>query len=184
MKNGIIVYGFPSIGKSTLCNSKENQGRFLDLESSDYQWVFTDEMKKMSVEERKGIEKQKNPEWPENYTKAIIQARKSYDYIFIAHEGKIQCQKNNIPYWLIFPDHDCKDEYIQRMRARGNPEEFVAKIAQNYDNFVKGCFDDPLAERKIVMKKGEYLADIFKRIELENNQDMTMNREYVAENKN
>lgn len=164
MKKGIVVYGFPCIGKSTLCDSKENDGRFLDLESSDYHWMFTAEQENMTAEERKGIDKQLNPEWPDNYAKAIMEKRNDYDYIFVAHEGKVQCINHNIPYWVIFPDYDCKDEYIERMRARGNPEEFVQKIAANYDNFVKGCYDDITAERKIVMHKGEYLADVIRKI--------------------
>ena len=167
MKKGSVVYGFPCIGKSTLCDSKQNNGRFLDLESSDYQWLMTEEIKKMSVEERKGIDKQKNPDWPDNYARAIIEKRKEYDYVFVAFEGKMQCIKHNIPYWLIFPDYDCKEEYINRMRNRGNPEEFVQKIATNFDNFVKGCYDDTTAERKIVLHKGEYLADAIKKIEQE-----------------
>ena len=160
MKKGIVIYGFPCIGKSTLCEGKEDEGIFLDLESSDYQWIFSDEQKSMTAEERKGIYKQKNPEWPQNYADAIIEKRKKYDYIFVSFEGKNQCIKHGIPYWIIFPNYECKDEYIRRMRVRGNPEEFVQKIASNFDEFVKGCYDDTNAERKIILKKGEFLADI------------------------
>lgn len=164
MKKGIVVYGFPCIGKSTLCQNGKSK-KYLDLESSDFQWLFTDEMKKMSVEERKGVVKQKNPDWPANYTKAIMEAREKYDYIFVAHEGKMQCKQNDIPYWLIFPDYACKNEYIQRMRDRGNPEAFVEKIAANFDNFVKGCYEDNDAKRKIVLKEGEYLSDVVNQLE-------------------
>ena len=176
MKKGIVVYGFPCIGKSTLCD-KENGNKYLDLESSDFQWVFTEEMKKMSVEERKGIVKQKNPDWPANYAKAITEAREKYDFIFVAHEGKMQCKQNGIPYWNIFPDYNCKDEYIQRMRDCGNPEAFVAKIAENFDNFVKGCYEDNGAEMNVVMQKGQYLSDIIKQIEDEdfNEQNRVLN---------
>ena len=101
MKKGIVVYGFPCIGKSTLCD-KENGNKYLDLESSDFQWVFTEEMKKMSVEERKGIVKQKNPDWPANYAKAITEAREKYDFIFVAR-GRTPFMKSNKLYEIIIP---------------------------------------------------------------------------------
>ena len=63
------------------------------------------------------------------------------------------------------------------MRDRGNPEAFVAKIAENFDNFVKGCYEDNGAERNVVMQKGQYLSDIIKQIEDEdfNEQNRVLN---------
>ena len=100
MKDGIVVFGFAGIGKSTLCKNTNNK-KFLDLESSNFQWILNDEQKLLPVEQRKGLIFQKNPDWPDNYAKAIIDVRNKYDFIFVAHEGKIQCQiyKKNEKSW-------------------------------------------------------------------------------------
>ena len=115
-KQGIVVYGFPAIGKSTLCDDPKYAEKILDLESSNFQWVLSEEDSKLSVEQRKGIARQKNPDWPQNYFAAIKEAIKSYDFVFVAFQAIEFCRQENIDYWRIFPAMDCKDEYIERMR--------------------------------------------------------------------
>lgn len=155
MKKGIVVYGFPAIGKTTVCKKYEN---FIDLESSDYQWKFSEEQLKMTAEERKGLDKVKNPDWPYNYFYAIEKARKNYDYIFVAFAGIEYCLKEKISYMRIFPTLDQKEDYIQRMRNRGNSEAFVEKMSANFENFINGCKNDKNSIN-IEMQKGEYLED-------------------------
>lgn len=160
MSKGIVVYGFPAIGKTTVCKKYDN---FLDLESSDYQWMFTEEQLKMGVEERKGLDKVKNPTWPQNYYDAIDKAREKYDYVFVAFSGIEHCKEKNIEYIRIFPSIDQKEDYISRMRNRGNSQAFLDKIANNFESYITGCIDDDQAI-KIEMKKGEYLEDCLKRV--------------------
>lgn len=159
-KLGIVAYGFPAIGKTTVCKNYDN---FLDLESSNYKWIFTENQLKMSVEERKGVDKQLNPEWPNNYYQAIENARLKYDYIFVAYTGIEYCQQHNIKYMRFFPTLDQKEDYITRMKIRGNSPQFVEKIAENYENFITQCKSDNDSVR-IELLPGEYLEDCLKRV--------------------
>lgn len=161
---GKVVYGFPAIGKTTLCKSyAQGKVRLLDLESSNYEYILTQTDKKLSVENRKGTLRIQNPEWPNNYLVAIIKSLKKYDYVFVAHAGIVLCAANNIPYWRIFPNYECKSEYLKRMKERGNSQYFIDKLEKNYENYIKESFEDDLCEEKIVLNKGEYLEDVFKR---------------------
>lgn len=167
---GLVVYGFPAIGKTTVCKKFDN---FIDLESSDYHWLFTEEQLKMSVEERKGIDKVKNPAWPQNYFEAIDNARKKYDYIFVAFAGIEYCQKNDIKYMRIYPSIDQKNDYLKRMKNRGNSDDFLEKMAKNFEDYINGCIDDKRAI-KIEMQKGEYLEDCLKRLNIIPNDENEM----------
>lgn len=78
MSKGIIVAGFGTIGKATLGNKYDN---VIDMKSGYYQWDNTG-FENIPYEQRKGKkERPKNIEWPNNYYKAIIEARKKYDII-------------------------------------------------------------------------------------------------------
>ena len=164
-KQGKVIYGFAGCGKSTLAKKYCDKNIFIDLESSDYKYILTDKQKLESVEERKGTKRKVNPDFPQNYFNAILDARKKYEYVFVALCGIIECSKNGVDYWMLFPDYDCKDEYIERYKERGNGKGFVRKFEENFDNYVKMCYENkrPLCSRKIVLHKGEFLEDVLKR---------------------
>ena len=157
---GIVVFAFIAAGKTTFYNKYKNELSIIDLCSEEYKFVLTPEQKNMNKESRKGMQKQTNPDWPQNYYEAISQARKKYKYIFVAYEGLVFCQQNNIPYWRVFPGFECKEEYLARMRKRGNNEEFVKRIAESFDMFVQGCYEDENCAKKIVLRKNEYLESV------------------------
>ena len=52
------------------------------------------------------------------------------------------------------------------MKNRGNSEEFIKKLSNNFDKYVKECFDDNVAKQKIILKSGEYLSDIIYKINI------------------
>lgn len=165
--NTLLIYGFPSVGKTTIC---KNNNKFLDLESSDYHWIYTNTEIASDIEGRKGSsDKILNPDWPENYYKAIKEALTSnqYDFVFVAFEGIVLAQKENIPYVRIYPEFNLKNEYAQRMRDRNNPEEFVEKIYQNWDKFILGCKEDYNQNciAKIELSSGQYVLDIVDKLE-------------------
>lgn len=162
MKKGMVIYAFPAIGKTTVSEKYDN---FIDLESSNFQYLLTPTQLKLSVEERKGLKRTQNPNWPHNYFKAIKSAINKYEYVFIAYAGIEYCKKENIPYMRIFPTLEQKDDYIVRMRNRGNSETFVQKIANNFENYINNSKEDTEAIR-IETKKGEYLEDCLTRIDI------------------
>ena len=155
-----IIYGFPGIGKSWLCKNYKN---FLDLESSEYHWIVSDDIIELSVEERKGLNCKENIEWPNNYYQAISMALNKYDYIFVSYEGIKYCKMQNIQYVRIFPTKEQKEIYINRFKRRENSKNFIYMMGLNFEKFVRECTDDCNCV-KIELLEDEYLEQCLKRI--------------------
>ena len=43
---------------------------------------------------------------------------------------------NKIKFFLIFPENNLKDDFIQRYKKRGNDETFINFISNNWNNFI------------------------------------------------
>ena len=67
--------------------------------------------------------------------------------------------KKGIPYVLVYPNREIKDEYIQRYKDRGNNDAFVELLDKNWDIWMdemeeqKGCY-------KVKLDSGQYLTDV------------------------
>ena len=86
MKQGIIIAGFTALGKTTLAQKYDN---IIDLESSLYQWKYKNKMTLEEIETNKGKkERIPNDKFPENYIKAILEARKKYDIVLTSMHWK------------------------------------------------------------------------------------------------
>lgn len=70
--------------------------------------------------------------------------------------------KNGIPYCLIFHSKGCADEIEQRMRNRGNQENFIRAMVDSIDEYYVQNVQDENPCMKIELRRGEYLADVFK----------------------
>ncbi len=53
---GILIGGFKAIGKSTLAKKYSN---VIDLESSNFEYLMDEELKRIPVEQRKGLKNRK-----------------------------------------------------------------------------------------------------------------------------
>ncbi len=69
---------------------------------------------------------------------------------------------NNIDYCLVYADLDSRDEYIKRMKERGNPDNFIYEMTNEdiWKEFYKQDEEDTNPTYKLKLKKGEYLSDI------------------------
>lgn len=152
-----VISAFPGIGKTTLVQTNKN---YIDLESSDYKWVDID--KTLSIEERKGIAKTINPDFPENYIKKITELTDMGFNVLISSHKEVReaLQAQSIEYTIVLPSLDMKEEMTNRYLSRGNQESFVNLLKTNYEKFVEDLSMDP--NDKIVLKHGEYLSDIVK----------------------
>lgn len=70
--------------------------------------------------------------------------------------------ENNIDYCLVYTDINLREEYIDRMRKRGNSEEFIYEMTNEeaWNNFHIKDKNDTKPKYKIILKKGQYLSDI------------------------
>ena len=159
---GSIISGFAGIGKTTL--QKMYPKEVIDLESSDYKWRYLDEeTANMQKEERKGAENRVlNPEWPNNYLEAILSKVQQYRYVLISQGNDIRdlLDKNRIDYILAFPSIQCKNEYVERYKSRGNSDKFVALIEENFARWIEELSKCP--QKKIIIKPGNNLESEMK----------------------
>ena len=148
---GRIVYAFPATGKTFLCKKNKN---YIELASENYHWC-----NKNISEQEKGKYKAINKDWPNNYLDAIIKAKKKYDIVFITHSGSELCKLNNIHYDLVYPAIECKEEYILRMKNRGNNNIFIKNMEENFEKYIHSLEKDEYPDEKIKLNTGEYLEN-------------------------
>lgn len=162
----MIISCFAGSGKSYMTTLGRNESfikddlKLLDLESSNYQWKFEDNL--LPVEERKGInEKVKNPNFIDNYINSIIKYEILGNNILISSQSELLkvIAKMDFPLILVFPSLDCKEEYIQRYRDRGNNENFIKLMEDNFENFVNSMKNNKDATLRVELSKGKYVRD-------------------------
>lgn len=161
-KKGIIISAFAGLGKTTLANKYTN---ILDLESTNYHWIFEKESREnLTNEELKGVKSRKlNEEWPQNYIKKILEAQREYDIILITASEEIRniLVKNNIDFIFAFPKSDSLQEIINRCIKRNNNEEFIEGIKEAFYKWQKDL--ENYNYKVILVDKDEYLEDSLKR---------------------
>lgn len=153
---GIIIAGFATIGKSYLGKKYIN---VIDLESSNYKH-YSDDLNNIPVEERKGINREINNEWPMNYYKAIMEAIASYDVVLVQlkPEHFDYFDKHNIRYCIAYPDINDWQEVLNKCINRGNNDRFIKRLKQvfipYYEDAKKRDYD-----KFYIIKKGKTLED-------------------------
>ena len=154
---GIIVAGFGAIGKSYL---GEKYSNIIDMESGNFAHI-NDNVFSIPIEKRKGTDIRKhNPDWPNNYYKAIIEARKHYDIVLTSMHWDLLhfFEINSIPYYLVFPEQGLEEEYAKRCYTRGNNEKFTEHMISNIKLWDKKLGNYHPKEL-IYLKSGQYLED-------------------------
>lgn len=154
----MIVSAFSGCGKTTL---GEKYNNVIDLESSLYKYIFDTNISRAQIEARKATPRKRNPEYPQNYIKAIEDASKKYDIVLTSCGPLIreEMEKRNMEYLLVYPDISCKEEYIQRYINRGNHIDFIKHLEENFEQWVK-AFDEDTNLKRIRIKSGENLEEV------------------------
>lgn len=131
--SGIIIAGFSGIGKTTLGKKYKN---VVDLDSAEFAYDDSG-LEHLSLEQRKGMKRKMNPDWPLNYIDKIKSLLELYDYILVWDRPDVlkEYDKNNISYCVCYPDKGALEIYKERYRKRGNSEFYInKKINQYYEN--------------------------------------------------
>lgn len=163
-----IISAFPACGKSTYYKkwsqySQENVWRsrnngdqvynnigepcgdkILDSDSSLFSWIYDENGNKTD---------QRNPDFPNNYIQHIKEYLDTEDAIFVSsHKGVRDALKHaGIPYYLIYPQKDMKDEWMRRFRNRGNDESFIKFQDEHWGEFIDDM-ENETYPTKIVLK--------------------------------
>jgi len=147
----LVISGFPGIGESTLF---ENSGvcSYSDSDSTNFSW-------------KDSSKQQRNPEWPKNYIDHIRSSTSKNDALFVSthKETRDALKSSGVPFVLVYPSLEMKEEYIQRYIDRGSDEKFIELLRNNYESWVtelmtqEGC-------KHVVLKPGQYLSDVMEQI--------------------
>lgn len=159
---GKIIAAFAGVGKSYVGDKYNN---ILDLESTYYKWL-EDGVAHLTEEERKGNKNRVlNPEWPQNYIAEILKQKDNYDIVLIQlSHVRLKNQEifeyfdaNNIEYYVARPNMSGWLAIEQRLRNRGNTEEFVGQVRDNFKIFIEEFSKDKY--KQIIIEDGEFLED-------------------------
>jgi len=155
-KEATIILGFGAIGKTYLSSKYNN---VIDIESTFYKWDNTG-LEHLSEEEKKGVLRPQNPDWPQNYINTILKAKKTHDIILCGMQPFLReyLHDNKIEYLLAFPTLESKDSYEVRAKSRGNNNTFVQGMMKNFDKWSKevesyGC-------KILWLKPNQFLEDV------------------------
>ena len=121
LKKAKVISGFPATGK-TYYKYKSNLS-VLDSDSSKFSWVRT------------GV---RHPDFPQNYIKYIKENLNKVDIILVSSHKVVRdaLVKNKINFTLVFPERSLKEEYIKRFQTRGNDQNFINMLHNNWDSFI------------------------------------------------
>lgn len=157
MKEVIVISAHAGAGKTILGQKYKN---VLDLESSDFKWIYPDKIKNMPKEKRKSIKDRKlNPKWPQNYVDAIKSNMDKYDIILImSHPPFLDYLDSiNFEYILAYPTIESKEVYMERYQKRGNNKNWLEQIQVDFDLLIEQY--ENKAVQKIVLTGNETLED-------------------------
>jgi len=156
-----VVLCGPAVGKTYLSNT---DSRFIDLDGmkAKYKYEIIDEIdfEKNKLNRGKVIH-QDSLEYALNILKKEIQN----DKIVLLSFNKQLLEylwDNNIDYFLVYPNINSRDEYINRMKKRGNNEKFIEAMtnAKDWNLFYSRNKNDTKPAYKIQLDEGQYLSDI------------------------
>ena len=158
----IIVCG-SAVGKTYLANHDD---RFIDLDGEKARYKYC--LKNISDIENERNKLNRGPIINHDSDKYIInlinKKENANKILLLSYQEKIlnYIINNNIPYCLVYPAKELSHEYAQRMKDRGNTDEFVHNMTDIdiWNEFYKQNSTNPYATYKIELKKGQYLSDI------------------------
>lgn len=158
---GIIIAGYAGIGKSSFCQMTENS---IDLPSMPYKWVLPpNDNTKTDFEDMKAAPYLVfNSNFPYNYIKEILIAMEQYDYVVIPAIERVLTMLEHelhLPYVLVYPSIELKNEYKDRYIRRGNNETFLEVFVDEYEQRIRNLQEDTFGIH-IELSTGEYLIDV------------------------
>lgn len=159
---GKIIAAFAGVGKSYVGKKYNN---VLDLESTYYKWL-EDGVAHLTEEERKGNKNRVlNPSWPQNYIDEILKQKDNYDIVLIQlSHARLKnelifeyFEKNKIEYYVARPKLTGWKYIEQRLKDRGNTEEFIRQVRDNFNIFIEEFSKEKY--NQIIIDDGEFLED-------------------------
>ena len=80
-------------------------------------------------------------DFPNNYITHIKSLIGKKKYIFVSSHKVVRdaLKEENIPYTLVFPTVERKEEFLSNYKKRGNTESFIKLLEDNFEQWVIEC---------------------------------------------
>lgn len=62
--------------------------------------------------------------------------------------------------FLVYPDINQKQEYLDRYKQRGSNKSFINKMDERWDNMIKECYNQSKGCQRIELSPDQYLEDV------------------------
>lgn len=166
-----IICAFPGSGKSTIFNNAEKYGfhqmKTIPGEISTFDLkAFSKGLKPLFDSDSSLFDK---TQFPTNYINHIGSHIKLIGDIgltmFVSSHDVVReaLAKENIPYILVYPKREVKEEWIKRYVKRGSPEGFIKLMIDNWDSFIDSCENDKGAAKHVVLDSNENITKVFEK---------------------
>ena len=155
-----IISAFPGTGKSFY--HKNHPDNTLDSDSSQFSWLYDKDGNKLYDDDNKPI---RNPWFPSNYIEHIKSNIGKYKYIFVSSHKEVReaLENNCLVFYLIYPDFNDIDIYIERYKEKGSPEGFINLVKNNWEEWIEelenqeSCFKYSLPRNTTITDLISYL---------------------------
>lgn len=153
----------PAVGKTYLCNNNKN---FIDMDELKARYKYAQEnASQEQIEWLKGNRgeavRTDATDYIQSQTLKLLETTDKI-LLFAPNPAIVNMLfENHIPYCLVFHSKECIKEIEQRMRQRGNQENFIRSMLDPIDEFYANSVSDTRPAIKIELSSGEYLSDIF-----------------------
>jgi len=133
-----VFSGFPGVGKSTVFRKADGLV-VADSDSSTFD----------------------KSEFPDNYLMHIQETRPNVDVLLVSSHNVVrdELEERGIPFHLVYPTVDQKEDYMKRYRERGSPQPFLDLMDQNWEKFIGECAQQ-VGCTHVVLKPGQFLGDV------------------------
>ena len=157
----IILCG-PAVGKTYLA---DHDDRFVDIDGMRAKYKYgIDEQSNEEFERGKGSRRKTiNHDSMEYSIKLLEHTIKNNKIALISYQKELldYVINNNLDFCLVYADINSRDEYIKRMRDRGNNETFVDTMTSKevWEDFYNRNENDIRPKYKIKLKSDQYISD-------------------------
>lgn len=158
-----IISAYSCLGKSTLAQKAKEEGKYniVDLDSSDFSWV---DRKEYTPSGEEVFFKERNPNFVEEYFNAIkkLHDDESVDHILISTHGDIRRKltEKGLEFTTVTPSLDSKEVILERMKKRGDSENFINMMSDHYEKTLEDIKDST------PKKQGRYVSGLVEFYEL------------------
>jgi len=153
----------PAVGKSYLARTNDH---FVDMDALKARYKYANEnISEAELEHLKGNRgksvRNDSVLYIKNQTHKLLNETDKILLYAPNPEIVAMLYSENIPYCLVFHSKDCLEEIKDRMRQRGNQENFIKSMTDNIDGYYQESITDTRPVFKIELHANQYVSDIF-----------------------